>query len=157
MTPRLYVGTGGFSVWYSNDLGQTFDRLWGSAGLYSETRVWALNTAAGLRSLTVALFVAACGMPPLFGLVVGSKPDDVALNLFNPMVGAANFGMPHHGHSADSGYLVALLVIALLITVIADRMLFSHESASRSQRAKARREAPEPVSPEVQVTRVANG
>lgn len=43
MTPRLYVGTGGFSVWFSNDLGQTFDRLWGSTGLYSETRVWALN------------------------------------------------------------------------------------------------------------------
>src|SRR5512141_2121447 len=30
VTPRLYVGTGGFSVWFSNDLGQTFDRLWGS-------------------------------------------------------------------------------------------------------------------------------
>src|SRR5579883_1566479 len=43
VTARLYVGTGGFSVWFSNDLGQTFDRLWGSAGLYSETRVWALH------------------------------------------------------------------------------------------------------------------
>jgi hypothetical protein len=43
VTPRLYVGTGGFSVWFSNDFGQTFERLLGGAGLYSEARVWALN------------------------------------------------------------------------------------------------------------------
>ena len=43
MTPRLYIGTGGLSVWFSNDFGQTFERLLGTSGLYSETRVWALN------------------------------------------------------------------------------------------------------------------
>jgi photosystem II stability/assembly factor-like uncharacterized protein len=43
MAPRLYVGTGGFSVWYSDDLGDSFERLWGNRGLYSESRIWALN------------------------------------------------------------------------------------------------------------------
>jgi photosystem II stability/assembly factor-like uncharacterized protein len=42
MAPRLYVGTCGLSVWYSDDLGATFERLWGRSGLYSESRVWAL-------------------------------------------------------------------------------------------------------------------
>ena len=44
MNPRLYVGTGGFSVWFSNDLGETFERFWGTSGLYSESRVWALQS-----------------------------------------------------------------------------------------------------------------
>jgi photosystem II stability/assembly factor-like uncharacterized protein len=43
VTPRLYIGTCGLSVWFSNDFGQTFERLLGTSGLYSETRVWALN------------------------------------------------------------------------------------------------------------------
>jgi len=42
MTPRLYIGTAGLSVWYSDDLGETLHRFWGTSGLYSETRVWAL-------------------------------------------------------------------------------------------------------------------
>src|SRR5205814_7112837 len=43
MTPRLYIGTAGLSVWYSDDLGETLQRFWGASGLYSETRVWALS------------------------------------------------------------------------------------------------------------------
>ena len=42
MTPRLYIGTAGLSVWYSDDLGETLHRFWGTSGMYSETRVWAL-------------------------------------------------------------------------------------------------------------------
>ena len=42
MTPRLYIGTAGLSVWYSDDLGETLQRFWGTSGMYSETRVWAL-------------------------------------------------------------------------------------------------------------------
>ncbi len=44
MTPRLYIGTAGLSVWYSDDLGETLQRFWGTSGMYSETRVWALAT-----------------------------------------------------------------------------------------------------------------
>jgi photosystem II stability/assembly factor-like uncharacterized protein len=44
MTPRLYIGTAGLSVWYSDDLGETLNRFWGTSGLYSETRVWALSS-----------------------------------------------------------------------------------------------------------------
>ena len=44
MMPRLYIGTAGLSVWYSDDLGETLQRFWGTSGLYSETRVWALAT-----------------------------------------------------------------------------------------------------------------
>src|SRR6516162_3204780 len=44
MTPRLYIGTAGLSVWYSDDLGETLERFWGPSGLYSETRVWALSS-----------------------------------------------------------------------------------------------------------------
>ena len=43
MTPRLYVGTAGLSVWHSDDLGETFNRMLADTGLYSETRVWALS------------------------------------------------------------------------------------------------------------------
>jgi hypothetical protein len=43
MTPRLYIGTAGLSVWYSDDLGETLQRFWGTSGMYSETRVWALS------------------------------------------------------------------------------------------------------------------
>ena len=44
MTPRLYIGTAGLSVWHSDDLGQTLTRMLGNTGLYSETRVWALSS-----------------------------------------------------------------------------------------------------------------
>ena len=44
MTPRLDIGTAGLSVWYSNDLGETLERFWGTSGLYSETRIWALSS-----------------------------------------------------------------------------------------------------------------
>jgi photosystem II stability/assembly factor-like uncharacterized protein len=44
MRPRLYIGTAGLSVWYSDDLGETLERFWGTSGLYSETRVWALSS-----------------------------------------------------------------------------------------------------------------
>jgi hypothetical protein len=44
MTPRLYIGTAGLSVWYSDDLGETLERFWGTSGMYSETRVWALSS-----------------------------------------------------------------------------------------------------------------
>ena len=39
MAPRLYIGTAGLSVWYSDDLGETLQRFWGTSGMYSETRV----------------------------------------------------------------------------------------------------------------------
>jgi photosystem II stability/assembly factor-like uncharacterized protein len=42
VAPRLYIGTAGLSVWYSDDLGETLERFWGTSGMYSETRVWAL-------------------------------------------------------------------------------------------------------------------
>jgi photosystem II stability/assembly factor-like uncharacterized protein len=42
MRVRLYIGTAGLSVWYSDDLGETLQRFWGTSGMYSETRVWAL-------------------------------------------------------------------------------------------------------------------
>ena len=42
MAPRLYIGTAGLSVWYSDDLGETLQRFWAASGMYSETRVWAL-------------------------------------------------------------------------------------------------------------------
>lgn len=43
MQPRLYIGTGGLSVWYSDDRGATLKRLLSDAGMYSESRVWALS------------------------------------------------------------------------------------------------------------------
>jgi photosystem II stability/assembly factor-like uncharacterized protein len=44
MQPRLYIGTGGLSVWYSDDCGNTLKRLLSDSGMYSESRVWALST-----------------------------------------------------------------------------------------------------------------
>jgi photosystem II stability/assembly factor-like uncharacterized protein len=42
--PVLCVGTAGMSVWFSRDLGQTWDRPYSESGLYLEARVWALST-----------------------------------------------------------------------------------------------------------------
>jgi photosystem II stability/assembly factor-like uncharacterized protein len=42
MTPRLYVGTNGLSVWSSDDLGETLGRMGSGMGLYSGSQVWAL-------------------------------------------------------------------------------------------------------------------
>src|ERR1700722_14242782 len=42
MSALLSVGTAGMSVWFSRDLGETWDRPYVESGLYSEARVWAL-------------------------------------------------------------------------------------------------------------------
>ena len=39
----LCVGTAGTSVWFSRDLGETWDRPYTESGLYLEARVWALS------------------------------------------------------------------------------------------------------------------
>jgi photosystem II stability/assembly factor-like uncharacterized protein len=39
---RLLIGTGGFSVWRSDDDGESFQRLLSDTGLYSESRAYAL-------------------------------------------------------------------------------------------------------------------
>lgn len=40
----LCVGTAGTSVWFSRDLGETWERPYSESGLYLESRVWALST-----------------------------------------------------------------------------------------------------------------
>ena len=42
METQLYLGTVGLSTWYSNDAGQSLNRLLSNSGLSSEARVWAL-------------------------------------------------------------------------------------------------------------------
>ncbi|MEY4862651.1 MAG: hypothetical protein RLZ51_746, partial [Pseudomonadota bacterium] len=42
--PVLCVGTAGMSVWFSRDLGETWERPYSESGLYLEARVWALST-----------------------------------------------------------------------------------------------------------------
>lgn len=44
--PRLYIGTNGFSVWYSDDGGETLVRMQSQAGCIAAAR-WAL--ASGRR------------------------------------------------------------------------------------------------------------
>jgi photosystem II stability/assembly factor-like uncharacterized protein len=44
MNVGLYVGTVGMSVWFSEDLGETWKRPYGESGLYMECRVFALET-----------------------------------------------------------------------------------------------------------------
>jgi len=43
MQPRLYLGTIGLSLWYSDDLGESLGRYLSDSGLYSESRIWALS------------------------------------------------------------------------------------------------------------------
>ena len=43
----LCVGTAGTSVWFSRDLGETWDRPYSESGLYLESRVWALSAHPG--------------------------------------------------------------------------------------------------------------
>lgn len=104
------------------------------------TGSWALNTAAGLRALAVSVFVAGAGLPPLMGLVLGMKPDDKVLNLFNPLVGAVNFGdRPWNGgYQMGEALLGVLVSAALLFTLAADRMLAWRESEGRKEREGAR-------------------
>jgi len=54
MTPRLYLGTIGLSVWYSDDLGENLGRYLSDAGLYSESRVWSLSHHPKLPGETLA-------------------------------------------------------------------------------------------------------
>lgn len=42
MHPRLFLGTIGLSVWYSDNLGDSLGRYLSDSGLYSESRIWAL-------------------------------------------------------------------------------------------------------------------
>lgn len=42
MKPKLYVGTVGMAVWFSEDLGETWSRPNSEHGLNNESRVWAL-------------------------------------------------------------------------------------------------------------------
>ncbi|MBX5480799.1 MAG: ABC transporter permease [Myxococcaceae bacterium] len=100
----------------------------------------ALNTAVGLRVLTVVVFVLAASVPPLIGLLVGIRPDDPVLNLFNPLVGSVNFGaVPWSDESPMSVQMLGVLVIAaLLLTVAADRMLAWREAEGRREREAAR-------------------
>ena len=42
MKPKVYVGTIGMSVWFSEDLGETWMRPNSEHGLHNESRVWGL-------------------------------------------------------------------------------------------------------------------
>lgn len=42
MRPRLYLGTIGLSVWFTDDFGDSLGRYLSDSGLYSESRIWAL-------------------------------------------------------------------------------------------------------------------
>jgi len=43
MDARLCIGTSGMSVWFSDDLGESWSRPYSESGLYLEARVWALS------------------------------------------------------------------------------------------------------------------
>jgi photosystem II stability/assembly factor-like uncharacterized protein len=47
MTPKIYVGTIGMSVWFSPDGGERWERPYSESGLYMESRVWALSAHPG--------------------------------------------------------------------------------------------------------------
>ncbi len=47
MEARVFVGTAGMSVWFSEDGGETWERPYSESGLYLESRVWALSTHPG--------------------------------------------------------------------------------------------------------------
>src|SRR6185369_6605019 len=42
MTPQLYIGTNGMSVWRSKDLGETINRFPTDLGMYVGTQIWTL-------------------------------------------------------------------------------------------------------------------
>jgi photosystem II stability/assembly factor-like uncharacterized protein len=42
MKPKFYVGTVGMSVWFTEDLGETWTRPNSEHGLNNESRIWAL-------------------------------------------------------------------------------------------------------------------
>jgi photosystem II stability/assembly factor-like uncharacterized protein len=47
MTPKVYVGTAGMSVWFSPDGGERWERPYSESGLYLESRVWGLTAHPG--------------------------------------------------------------------------------------------------------------
>lgn len=101
--------------------------------------VWALSTPAGVRVLTLVLGVLGVGLPPLVALVVGAKPEDPALNLFNPIIGSVNF--VDRPWTADRyvmgpGSLIAVVGVALILTFTADLLLSSRERQARELRTR---------------------
>ena len=55
MTPKIYVGTIGMSVWFSPDGGDRWERPYSESGLYMESRVWALSADRDLTLRAAAL------------------------------------------------------------------------------------------------------
>ena len=44
MKPILLAGTDGYSIWFSDNLGESFTRLLSDSGLYSESRIYAMTS-----------------------------------------------------------------------------------------------------------------
>ncbi|HWL30324.1 MAG TPA: YCF48-related protein, partial [Burkholderiaceae bacterium] len=96
MDSVLLIGTGGYSVWYSNDLGQSISRLRSDAGLYSESAVYAMSpdptepgrvlvgTDSGLYELDLATMIFQPIDSPMNGMSIWSiafSPHDPSVVL----------------------------------------------------------------------------
>jgi photosystem II stability/assembly factor-like uncharacterized protein len=96
MNPVLLIGTGGYSVWYSDDLGESFKRLRSDAGLYSESCIYAITldpadphralvgTDSGLYAFDLVERTFRQVDSPMSGLAVWSvafAPDDPSIVL----------------------------------------------------------------------------
>ncbi|WP_426754957.1 ABC transporter permease [Myxococcus sp. Y35] len=94
-----------------------------------------LATPVAVRLLFVVSVALASALPPLAAVLMGFDGDDPILNLFNPVVGIANFSTYDYGASEPkmAWELLAFVVgVALLAALGTDRML-----AEREQRAHA--------------------
>ncbi|NVJ15750.1 ABC transporter permease [Myxococcus sp. AM010] len=89
-----------------------------------------LATPAAVRLMFVASVALASALPPLLAVLMGFDGDDPVLNLFNPVVGIANFATYDYGASGPKmswDLLGAVVGLALVAAFGTDRMLVERE------------------------------
>ncbi len=149
MTPMLLIGTDGYSVWFSDDLGESFNRLRSDTGLYSESRIYAMTpdpvdprrvligTDSGLYQFDVAKTRFERVESLMNGLDVWSvafAPDDTSLVLAGTRQPAAVFRSTDGGRTwaATQAETVFPQTCAFVINPRVTRIQFAHDNALRA-------------------------
>lgn len=93
MKPVLCVGTAGMSIWFSDDLGETWARPYSESGLYLEARCWALASHPARPGRALA------GTD--FGIYEGELAARVWRHVPSPMDGAQVWALAIAPHAPD--------------------------------------------------------
>ncbi len=94
----------------------------------------AMATPLGHRAAAVIVFGLGCLVPPFVGSVLGRGADDPRLNLFNPVLGLTSYvdGPSWKAPANGPTSLIIVSAVALLMSVLAERILSASERSARN-------------------------